>query len=136
MMSMTTAVIVDVPPSAGSSVGLADTRTLPTAAVPIATFAAVVPLADAPPELAVFVAVPFVVPALNVTMARPPLVWASGGCIEPMLVVKTISVPSCGGVPAASSTCATIWVVPFKGNAVAVTVRVMVEPDGASSGTF
>ena len=78
-MSMTTAVIVEDPPSAGSRVGFADTRTLPTAAVPIAIFAALVPLADAPPELAVMVAVPFAVPALKVTVTRPPLVCASGG---------------------------------------------------------
>src|ERR1700682_325011 len=46
------------------------------------------------------------------------------------------SVPSCGAVPPACNTCAMICVVPFTDNAGAVTVKRMVDPDGASSGTF
>jgi len=44
-------------------------------------------------------------------------------------------VPLCGGVPAASMTCAMICVVPLTASAVVDVVNVMVEPDGASSGT-
>ena len=54
----------------------------------------------------------------------------------PRLVVKLTSVPLCGGVPPASITCAMMSVVPFPGSAVAAAVSVIVEPLGASSGTF
>jgi type II secretory pathway pseudopilin PulG len=85
----------------------------------------------------VIVAVPFALPALNVTTARPLLsVVETAGSIVPSDVVKVISVPECGGVPDASMTCATTCAVPFTGNAVAATVSVIVDPDGASSGTF
>ena len=94
MISITIAVTVAVPPSAGRSVGFADTRTLPTAAEPIATLAALFPLALAPPEVAVIVAVPLDVPARNFTMTRPPLVRASDGSIDPSVVVNVTSVPS------------------------------------------
>ena len=136
LISMTTAVIVVDPPSAGSNVGFALTRTLPTAAVPMATLAAFVPLALAPPELAVMVAVPLDVPARNFTITRPPLVRASDGSIDPSVVVKMTNVPSCGGVPPDSRTCAMMSVVPLTGRAVVATVNVMVDPVGASRGTF
>jgi len=54
----------------------------------------------------------------------------------PRLVVKVIAVPLCGGVPPASITCAMMSVVPFTGRAVAEAVIVMLEPLGASNGTF
>ena len=62
-------------------------------------------------------------------------VSVSDGWIVPSVVVKVMCVPLCGGVPAGSSTCATTCVVPLTGSAVVVVVRVMVDPDGASSGT-
>ena len=73
LMSITPAEIVDVPPVAGTSDGVAVTTTFPTAAVPIAILTefagllvvVVVPVvvvdvvpAPAPPESAVIVAVP------------------------------------------------------------------------------
>jgi hypothetical protein len=104
LMSITVPVIVDEPPDDGSSVGFAPTRTLPTAAVPTATLAAFAPLALAAPELAVMIAVPFAVPARNLTVTRPPLVRASVGSIDPNVVVKITTVPSWGDVPEASRT--------------------------------
>ena len=136
LMSITVPAIVERPPVAGSSVGFAETRTLPTAAVPTATLAAFAPLALAPPELAVMIAVPFAVPALNLTVTRPPLVRASDGSIDPNVVVKITTVPSCGGVPAASTTWAMMSVVPFTDSAVLPAVSVIVDPVGASNGTF
>ena len=56
--------------------------------------------------------------------------------MRPRLVVKVIWVPLCGGVPAASITWATIGVVPFADHAVFGVVSVMLDPEGASSGTF
>jgi hypothetical protein len=47
-----------------------------------------------------------------------------------------IWVPECGGVPDGSMTCAITCVVPLTGKAVVDAVIEMVEPDGASSGTF
>ena len=44
--------------------------------------------------------------------------------------------PLCGGVPPASITCAMMSVDPLIGSAVASDVSVMVDPLGASSGTF
>jgi len=136
LMSITVPVIVDKPPDVGSRVGFAETRTLPTAAVPTATLAAFAPLALAPPELAVMIAVPFAVPALNLTITRPPLVRASDGSIDPNVVVKVTTVPSWGAVPACSSTVAVMSVVPFTDSAVLPAVSVIVDPMGASKGTF
>ena len=136
LMSITVPVMVDEPPTDGSSVGFAATRTLPTAAVPTATLAAFAPLAEAPPELAVMIAVPFELPALNLTVTRPPLVRASNGSIDPNVVVKITTVPSWGGVPAASRTWAMMSVVPLTDSAVLPAVSVIVDPLGASNGTF
>jgi hypothetical protein len=106
LASATVAVIVDVPPLAETVVGFAVTVTPPTAAAPMAiltTFAAVVvvvPLvvvvvAPAPPDVAVIVAVPDAVPALNCTMTRPLIsVCACAGCTVPSVVVNVTSVPS------------------------------------------
>ena len=47
-----------------------------------------------------------------------------------------MSVPRLGGVPAGSITWAMISAVPLSGSAVAADVKVMVDPDGASSGTL
>jgi hypothetical protein len=137
LMSNTDAWIVEVPPCAGTTVGLALTETRPTAAVPTAIFTAFVPLALAPPEAAVIVAVPFAVPDLNVATARPLMsVPTLAGSIVPSVVVKITWVPECGGVPLGSNSWATSWAVPFTGNAVVAAVNVITEPDGASNGTF
>lgn len=136
LMSNTAAEITDDPPSAGINVGFALTATRPTAAVPTAIFTALVPVL-APPELAVIVALPFDAPALNVVTARPLMsVSALAGSIVPSVVVKVTSVPECGGVPLASSSCALSCTVPFTGTAVFEAVNVIAEPEGASSGTF
>ncbi len=136
-MSTTLATIVAVPPMDGMVAGLALTFTWPTAAVPTAIFTALALLTLAPPEIAVIVAVPFALPALNVTNARPlTSVVAVDGWIVPSDVVKVTSVPECGGVPDASITCAITGVAPLTGRAVAATVSVMVDPEGARSGTL
>jgi type II secretory pathway pseudopilin PulG len=44
-------------------------------------------------------------------------------------------VPACGAVPAFSTTCAMIVAEPFTGSTDVAVVRVMLDPDGASSGT-
>lgn len=93
LVSTTLAVSVLVPPVAGTTAGLALRLILATAAEPIAiftTFAAVLVVVPpvvvdvlpppAPPEMAVMVAVPDEVPAINVTATRPPVsVVASNG---------------------------------------------------------
>src|SRR5262245_11870199 len=73
---------------------------------------------------------------MNVTMTLPPRVSASGGLTVPSVVMNVTSVPSCGGVPPASSTCAMSSVVPLSGSVDAADVSVMVDPDGARSGTL
>lgn len=136
LMSRTVAEIVDDPPEADRTDGLAFNDILPTAAVPTAIFRAFAALTDAPPDEAVIVAVPLAFPALNVTIARPLIsVSASDGSIVPSVVVKMMCVPVCGGVPAGSSTCAISCAVPPVGTAVAAAVSVMVDPPGASNGT-
>src|SRR5205807_28150 len=93
--------------------------------------------ADTPPEIAVIVAVPDAPFALNVVVARPLMsVSTSDGLTVPSVVVKVTSVPWCGGVPAGSISCAMIVVVPVAGRAVASDVSVIVDPEGASNGTF
>ena len=67
--SNTTALTVDEPPSAGTSVGFALTMTLPTAAVPTRIFSAPLAPTLAPPDIAVMVAVPDATPAANVAVA-------------------------------------------------------------------
>src|SRR5262245_48120935 len=47
-----------------------------------------------------------------------------------------MTVPLCGGVPACSSTCAMMSVVPLTGSALIDDVSVMDDPEGARSGTF
>jgi len=54
----------------------------------------------------------------------------------PSVVVNVIDVPLCGGVPDDSMTCAMSVDEPFIGRAVAPETSVIVEPVGASSGTF
>jgi len=71
LMSNTVAEISDEPPRAGMMVGLALTATRPAAAEPTAILIAFVPLAETPPEMAVIVAVPLLLPATNFTVTRP-----------------------------------------------------------------
>jgi len=74
--------------------------------------------------------------AVNVTRTWPPVsVDASAGSIVPSDVVKVTCVPACGGVPALSMTCAMIVAVPLMGRTFVAVASVMLEPDGASSGT-
>jgi hypothetical protein len=90
-----------------------------------------------PPDAAVIVAVPEAFPAANFTTTRPLIsVSASNGCTAPSVVVNVMSVPRLGGVPAGSMTWAMISALPLSGSAVAADVKVMVDPDGASSGTL
>jgi hypothetical protein len=92
---------------------------------------------DAPPDAAVMMAFPLLVPAMKFTTARPLMsVVASEGSSRPSVVVKLMWVPLCGGVPAASSTCAIICVLPFAESADVVAVSVIVDPVGASNGTL
>lgn len=110
--------------------------TRPTAAVPTRIFSTPVAATLAPPDIALIVAVPEAVPALNCTIAWPDeSVSASVGNSVPSVVVKVIWVPLCGGVPDGSITCTPIGVVPLTGRAVVGLVSVRVDPDGASSGT-
>ena len=111
--------------------GFAATTTRPTAAVPTAILTAFAPLTEAPPELAVIVAVPLALPALNVTTARPlTSVSISVGSIVPSDVVKITCVPVCGGVPPASIIWAISCVAPLTGRAV----RGRRERDGGAGG--
>jgi hypothetical protein len=94
------------------------------------------PAVVAPPDMALMTAVPLARPAQNLTITRPAgSVSASGGSIEPSVVVKETTVPLWGGVPAASITCAMISAVPFTGTTLVDAVNVIVEPVGARSGT-
>ena len=70
-MSSAWAVIVEEPPVAGSSTGLALTRTLPTAAVPTRILSVLAATTETPPEIAEIVAVPDPEPARNLTTTRP-----------------------------------------------------------------
>jgi type II secretory pathway pseudopilin PulG len=137
LVSNTVAVTVTVPPAAGTVLGLASSRMPPTAAEPIAILMAPFAPTPTPPDIAVMVAVPEVVPARNFTTTRPPRsVSASDGCMVPSVVVNVTCVPLCGGVPEGSMTCAMMSADPLIGSAVAADVNVMLEPDGASNGTF
>ena len=91
--SLTVAVIVDSPPLEIVD-GSAVTAMPAAAAAPIAILIAPVGPVVTPPERAEIVAVPDCVPALNLTIARPPeSVSASIGRIVPSDVVKVTSVP-------------------------------------------
>ena len=92
----------------------------------------------AAPEVAVIVAVPFDLPARNLTITRPlGSVRASDGSMLPSDVVKVMSVPLCGGVPAASRTVRDEIRGPVDRQAPSsADVNVIVDPVGASSGTF
>src|SRR5262252_4728436 len=104
LASLTLAVSNVVPPVAGSVAGLAARPTLPTAAAPIRMVTAFAGVTAVPPEMAVIEATPEVVPAMNVVTARPVTsVSTSGGSKRPRVVVKVTRVPSCGGVPACST---------------------------------
>src|SRR5438094_1292932 len=70
LMSATDAVMADAPPREETVVGFALTTTRPTAAAPMAILIGALPL-EAPPDVALIVAVPDCAPALNVTVARP-----------------------------------------------------------------
>jgi type II secretory pathway pseudopilin PulG len=136
LMSSTFAVIVVEPPSDETVAGLALTFTRPTPAEPTAIFTTPLPTFAAP-DIAEIVAVPDWVPARKVTDTRPAeSVRASDGSTDPSDVVKVTSVPLWGGVPDCSMTWAMMVAVPFVGRAVAVAVRVMLEPAGARRGTF
>ena len=63
-------------------------------------------------------------------------VSASGGTIVPSVVVNATCVPCWGGVPEGSITCAMMSADPLTGSAVTPVVSVIVEPDGARSGTL
>jgi hypothetical protein len=154
LMSVTAACRFDVPPWAEMVLGLAPRTIRPTAAAPTAirrlrsplvvvvppvppVVVEVPPEVVAPPEEAATMATPLAPPARNVTVARPlASVLTSAGSIVPRVVVKVTRVPLCGGVPAASSTCAVIEAVPFTGKAVVADVKVMVDPVGAKNGAF
>jgi len=157
LTSTTFAVIVETPPAVGNIAGFAVASTRPTAAAPtamrklrsLAVPPPVEPLeppvvpdppvddVEAPPELAEMIAIPLAPFARNVTVARPlESVLDSGGSMLPSVVVKITRVPLCGGVPAASSTCATIVAEPFAGSAVVADVKVIDDPVGARSGDF
>jgi hypothetical protein len=74
---------------------------------------------------------------INLAEARPLLsVSTSAGSMRPSVVVKVTCVPLCGGVPAASTTCALMTVESFADNALADAESVIVDPTGAISGTF
>ena len=94
--SRTVAVIADDPPIAGTVLGFAVTATRPTAALPTAILTALFVPVVAAPEDAVMMAVPLLLPARNVTMARPlTSVSASAGWTAPSDVVNVMWVPLC-----------------------------------------
>ena len=133
--SLIVALMVDVPPASIVD-GAALNESPVAAAAPIGILIAPVVPVDTPPESAKIVAVPDCVPALNVTITRPPAsVSTSIGSIVPSVVVNVTSVPRCGGVPDGSMTCAMMLVLPLSGNAEASGVSVIVDPAGARSAT-
>ena len=92
--SVTTAVIVLVPPPNGTDAGLAVSATRPTAAVPTARLRG---LARTLPEPALMTAVPDAVPAENTTVAWPvPLVTTSAGSMVPNVELNVIVAPAMG----------------------------------------
>jgi hypothetical protein len=134
--SKTVATIKLVPPE-GMVAGDGFTTTRPTAAVPTAILTAPLVPVVAAPEEAVIVALPLRPLPLKSTIARPLMsVSTSDGSTTPSVVVKITCVPGCGGVPAGSSSCAISWAVPLAEIALVEDVRMIVEPDGARSGTL
>ncbi len=135
--SVTFALIVELPPRDDTTAGLALATTAVTAADPTAILIAFAAATEAPPEVAMIVAIPDEFPALKRVVARPfTSVCTSAGSTIPRFVENVMWVPLCGGVPAASSTWALMSAVPLKPSALVAVDRVIVEPDGASSGTF
>ena len=87
--SCTDALIVAVPPDAGSACGFAVTAMRLAPAAPIAT----VIVLDAAPEIAVIVAVPDRPSPMSLATALPAFVCASPGSMRPSVVVKMTCVP-------------------------------------------
>lgn len=93
-------------------------------------------MARVAPENAPILAVPDCVLAMKRTVALPPWVRASVGSMLPNEEVNVTTVPFCTGVPADSVTDAVTSAVPLTGTTVVLTVSVMVDSVGASSGTL
>ena len=146
--SSTRAVIVTVPPLAGTLDGEAITEMRSAAAAPILTWS----VSEALPEKAVIVAVPERPSANKVTVARPLTVRASTGSILPSDVVKVTSVPLWTGVPEDgkkppvppwleplvpfSMSTAMTSVLPLIGRTFVAEMSVMTVPAGAVNGTL
>jgi type II secretory pathway pseudopilin PulG len=136
-VSLTLALIVESPPRDDTSDGLALATTALTAADPTAILIVLAAATLDPPEVAVIVATPDVVPELKRVTARPlTSVWTSGGSKLPRLAMNVTCVPLCGAVPAGSMTWATICAVSLNPKVDVAVVSVMVDPVGAISGTF
>jgi hypothetical protein len=126
--SVTTAVIVVLPPPNGTDAGLAVRATRPTAAVPTARLTG---LARTFPEVATMCAVPDAAPAEKTTVACPALfVTTSAGSIVPSVVVNEIDAPTAGSPPPPRSS-AVRTAVPLTETERVGVDSVKVEPDGA-----
>src|SRR4029453_15919540 len=94
LMSKTSATMVVDPPFEGTDAGLALIVTRPTGGVPTAILTPPFAPVEAPPEVAVIVAVPLESPARNRTITRPlTSVSTSGGATVPRVVKNVTCVP-------------------------------------------
>jgi hypothetical protein len=133
-----------VPPEGGTVLGIASTVTAATAAVPTTIVTELLLVAVSPsaggvapivPDTARTTAVPDVVP-VNVVVATPFRVCASGGVTVPRFVVNLTVVPFWTGVPDGSATNAEISVVPPIGSVLVGAVTEIVDALGANNGTL
>jgi hypothetical protein len=131
--SVTTAVIVVLPPPKGTDAGLAVRATRPTAAVPTARLTG---LARTFPDVATMCAVPDAAPAEKTTVAWPELFVAiSAGSIVPSVVENEIVAPAVGRPPPPRSS-AVSTAVPLTETERVGVESVNVEPDGAVIDSF
>jgi hypothetical protein len=131
--SRTSATTCAVPPLGPMRAGSARSVTVSAAAEPTGSSSVAL---DAAPENAVMVAVPDRPSPVKRTVTLPFCVRASDGSIRPRVVVKLTTVPFCTGVPACSTTVATMSVEPVDATEVDVANRLMVDSVGAVSGTL
>lgn len=143
LASSTFADTVLVPPDDPS--GVAVSRMRSAAAPPTLSVICV----RAPPECARMVAAPDRPSPMNFTVTRPFCVCASAGSMRPIVDVKLTRVPLCTGVPAAgvvesvpllaepcSMSVAMMSTLPLAGTELAVAVRKITVPPGASRGAL
>ena len=131
--STTVAPMVEVPPVAGSSAGVAVTVMVSAPPAPITNASPPSQTFWAPPENARTVATPNSAPACSVTTACPLLILPSCGSRRPRSVVNVTNVPLWTEVPLSSTTLARISAVGLSANTVRFVLIVMMASVGATS---